>query len=279
MRSRSAIRTKHDATTLRQHTQRRICERCSPGHCVAVPPDVGDRGSDARQSQRAVRRRIHRAAGNAYARHRLRSSGGERRRARDPVGADTRASPRRACPHSVAALAVPNLTAILGTIADRFFGAPSQTVRIGRRDWHERQDDDGARHRDGVAAARHALPRTRARSASAASRRCRPATHTTPDCHHGASSARRTARRRRALSRRWKCRRTRSTSIASTACASIPPCSPISRAITWTITARSRAMARRRRKLFAWPELQHAVINADDAFGRTLLATARRLPT
>ena len=37
------------------------------------------------------------------------------------------AAPR--VPASVLLLAVPNLTAILGTIADRFFGAPSQTVR------------------------------------------------------------------------------------------------------------------------------------------------------
>ena len=34
-----------------------------------------------------------------------------------------------------------------------------------RRDRHERQDDDGARHRGSAAAARHVLPRTRARSA------------------------------------------------------------------------------------------------------------------
>ena len=37
------------------------------------------------------------------------------------------AAPR--VPDSVLLLAVPNLTAILGTIADRFFGAPSQAVR------------------------------------------------------------------------------------------------------------------------------------------------------
>ena len=236
-----AIRTKHDATTLRQHTSEGSAS-AARGSDVAVPPDVGitDLTLDSRSVQ--FGRRIHRAAGNAYARHRLRSSSGERRRESRSCGSRRRVSPRRACRDSVAAARRAESHArcsarspIASSMRRR---RPCASVGV--------TGTNGKTTTAYVIAAALQQLGTRCRvrghaRLSAASMHCRPATHTTPDCHHRASSARRTARRRRALSRRWKCRRTRSISIASTACASIPRCSRISRAIISTITARSRA--------------------------------------
>ena len=91
-------------------------------------------------------------------------------------------SPRRACRDSVALLAVPNLTAIARhdrrSILRRAFADRARR----RRHRHERQDDDCVRARRCVAAARQGMPPTPARWATAASTRCKPGTHTTPDC-------------------------------------------------------------------------------------------------
>ena len=103
-----------------------------------------------------------------------------------------------------------------------------------------------------------------------------PALHTTPDAARLHELAREVQGSRRAARSRWRSRRTGSSRGASTASDSTSRCSPTSRTITSTITARWRPTARPRRKLFAWPGLHARVINVDDAFGQSLADDAAR---
>ena len=154
----------------------------------------------ARQSQRATRRRVRRSAGNAHAwrlallRKRCRPA-----RARF-CGSRSQALQRRSFPRHVALIAVPELTSRLGAIADRFFDAPSSSVRVlGVTGTNGKTTTAhvlaaALQHLGRVVGLlRHARVRPRRRVADRNAHDAR--------LHHRASPARRTARRRRAFAR------------------------------------------------------------------------------
>ena len=154
MQPRSDNHAREESASAARRVWRRSCRRTST---------ITDLTLDSRE--RAVRRRIRRAAWNAHARHRLRGSGGERRRARDSVGADSRASRRRRCPRTSPLIAVPELTRgsarspIVSSVRRR-----RSCASLGVTGTNGKTTTAHV-HRGGAAAARHSRPRTRARSA------------------------------------------------------------------------------------------------------------------
>ena len=169
------------------------------GSAVAVPPDIGivDLTLDSRSVQfggafiALPGTRTHgigfaAQAVNAGARAILwEPTPGSRRAAR----ARQRAAARRAESHRDSRHDRRSL--LRCAVADRAHG---------RRDWHERQDDNGVRHRDCDAAARHGC-RVRGHDRLRPHRCIADSDAHDAGFHHGAPSARRTARRRCAMSR------------------------------------------------------------------------------
>jgi hypothetical protein len=125
-------------------------------------------------------------------------------------------------PDNVLLLAVPNLTAILGTIADRFFDAPSRTVRtVGVTGTNGKTTTAHV-----IATASQLLGTAAAYAGTIGFGRIERPQHTprripspfivsSPNCATRACGV-----------SQWKCRRTRSTSIAWMVCGSTPRYSP-----------------------------------------------------
>ena len=163
------------------------------------------------------------------------------------------AAPR--VPDSVLLLAVPNLTAILGTIADRFFGAPSQAVRtVGVTGTNGKTTGVPAR------AATQLLGTPRAYVGTIGFGRIdalKPVTTHDARFHHVHRQLARTARAKGAKRRDGSLLARARSGARRRRAVPTPPCSPTSRAIISTITARWRATARRRRGCSRAPELKH----------------------
>ena len=165
------------------------------------------------------------------------------------------------------AIAVPNLRARLGELADHFHGHATRSDDHGWRDRHQRQDLDGAVAGAGVDLARHSLWQRRHAWAPACYGQVKPTGFTTPlvlSCTNCWRRCATPARRRW----RWKSVRTRSTRGASTAC--------ISMSAVFTNLTRDHldyhgdmdAYGAAKARLFAWPGLKAAAINLDDDYGR-----------
>jgi UDP-N-acetylmuramoyl-L-alanyl-D-glutamate--2,6-diaminopimelate ligase len=180
------------------------------------------------------------------------------------------AAPR--VPDGVLLLAVPDLTAFLGTIADRFFDAPSQSVRVV-----------GVTGTNGKTTTAHVIATASQLLGTAAAyagtigfgriEALQPATLTTPD----AITVHRQLAELRDAGVRCLAMEVSSHALDQHRVDGV-------RFDTAVFTNLTRdhldyhgtfeGYAAAKAKLFAWPDLQHAVINADDEFGRTLLAPA-----
>jgi UDP-N-acetylmuramoyl-L-alanyl-D-glutamate--2,6-diaminopimelate ligase len=181
------------------------------------------------------------------------------------------AAPR--VPDTVLLLAVPNLTAILGTIADRFFGTPSQAVRtVGVTGTNGKTTTAYV-----IATATQLLGTPAAYAGTIGFGRIdalKTATHTTPDSitvHRQLAELRAEGVRSLAME------------VSSHALDQHRVDGVRFDTAVFTNLTRDHldyhgsfdSYAAAKAKLFAWPDLKHAVINADDAFGRTLLALGR----
>jgi UDP-N-acetylmuramoyl-L-alanyl-D-glutamate--2,6-diaminopimelate ligase len=181
------------------------------------------------------------------------------------------AAPR--VPEGVALVAIANLSEVLGTIADRFFDAPSQTVRVV-----------GVTGTNGKTTTSHLIATASQVLGTAAAYagtigfgridRLQAATHTTPDCitvHRQLAELRENGVRCLAMevsSHALDQRRVDGVRFDT--------------AVFTNLTrdhldyhGTFEAYAAAKAKLFAWRDLQHAVINAEDAFGQALLANVQ----
>lgn len=181
------------------------------------------------------------------------------------------AAPR--VPDTVLLLAVPNLTAILGTIADRFFGTPSQAVRtVGVTGTNGKTTTAYV-----IATAMQLLGTPAAYAGTIGFGRIdalKTATHTTPD----SITVHRQLAELRAEGVRSLAMEVSSHALDQHRVDGVRFDTAVFTNLTrdhldYHGTFESYAAAKA--KLFVWPDLKHAVINADDAFGRTLLAAAR----
>jgi UDP-N-acetylmuramoyl-L-alanyl-D-glutamate--2,6-diaminopimelate ligase len=173
-------------------------------------------------------------------------------------------------PDGVLLLAVPNLTSFLGTIADRFFGAPSHAVRtVGVTGTNGKTTTAYV-----IATAAQLLGTPAAYAGTIGFGRIdalQTTTHTTPDSitvHRHIAELRDAGVRRLAME-------VSSHALDQHRVAGVRFDTAVFTNLTrdhldYHGTFDSYAAAKAR--LFVWPELKHAVINADDAFGRTLLA-------
>jgi UDP-N-acetylmuramoyl-L-alanyl-D-glutamate--2,6-diaminopimelate ligase len=173
-------------------------------------------------------------------------------------------------PDSVLLLAVPNLTAILGAIADRFFNAPSEFVRtIGVTGTNGKTTTAHV-----IATASQLLGTAAAYSGTIGFGRIEAlttATHTTPD----SITLHRQLAELRDAGVRCLAMEVSSHALDQHRVAGVRFDTAVFTNLTrdhldYHGTFESYAAAKA--KLFAWPQLKHAVINADDAFGRTLLS-------
>jgi UDP-N-acetylmuramoyl-L-alanyl-D-glutamate--2,6-diaminopimelate ligase len=173
-----------------------------------------------------------------------------------------------AVPEHVALIAVPHLSALVGTIADRFFDAPSAAVRVA-----------GVTGTNGktttayvLAASLAALGKLSAYAGTLGFGRVdaiKPGTHTTPDCvtlHRELAELREAGVTHLGME-------VSSHALDQQRIAGVRIDTAVFTNLTHdhldyhgTLEAYGAAKAR----LFAWPHLQHAVINVDDAFGREL---------
>ena len=214
------------------------------GIAGAAARRIGHR-SHAGRPRRAARQRIPRVARQRRARPQVRAAGRRQRRARGVVGAGAgsrdprpavgdpgraRAAPARTCEHD------------RGSLLRRAFVAAGG----GRHHRHQRQDH--LRLSTGAGA----RSRRQARGLHGHHRHRSPATAHRERTDHGrrgyrAAHAGTVARAKAPRTWRWRSPRMRSTRRASAPCDSAPRCSPTSRAIISTITARWTATARPRR--------------------------------
>lgn len=178
------------------------------------------------------------------------------------------AAPR--VPDGVLLLAVPGLTAFLGTIADRFFDAPSQTVRVVGV-----TGTNGKTTTAHVIATASQLLGTQAAYAGTIGfgriDALQAVTHTTPD----AITIHRQLAELRDGGVRCLAMEVSSHALDQHRVDGVRFDTAVFTNLTrdhldYHGTLGSYAAAKA--KLFAWPDLKHAVINADDEFGRTLLA-------
>jgi UDP-N-acetylmuramoyl-L-alanyl-D-glutamate--2,6-diaminopimelate ligase len=181
------------------------------------------------------------------------------------------AAPR--VPDSVLLLAVPDLTAMLGTIADRFFGAPSQAVRtVGVTGTNGKTTTAYV-----IATATQLFGTAAAYSGTIGFGRIdalKAGTHTTPD----AITVHRQIAELRDGGVRCLAMEVSSHALDQHRVDGVRFDTAVFTNLThdhldYHGTFESYAAAKAR--LFVWPELKHAVINADDAFGRTLLASSQ----
>ena len=185
----------------------------------------------------------------------------------------TRKQPAQAVPDfgsDIFVAAVPQLSQHVGTIADRFFGAPSAAVTVA-----------GITGTNGKTTCAWLL-------AQALQHCGRPAAYmgtlgfgvppAVTATEHTTSDAVTVQRHLAALRNlgaecvAWKSHRTRSIRTGWAPSASTPPRSPISPATTSTTTGRWKPTAPPRRACSQWPSLANRVINVDDAFGAKLAA-------
>ena len=238
------------------------------GSSVAVPPDVGivDLTLDSRSVQFGgafIALPGTRTHGIGFAAQAV--NAGARAILWEPTPGV--AAPR--VPDSVLLLAVPNLTAILGTIADRFFGAPSQTVRtVGVTGTNGKTTTAHV-----IATASQLLGTAAAYAGTIGFGRIdalQTVTHTTPD----AITVHRQLAELRDAGVRCLAMEVSSHALDQHRVDGVRFDTAVFTNLTrdhldYHGTFESYAAAKA--KLFAWPQLKHAVINADDAFGRTLL--------
>lgn len=179
------------------------------------------------------------------------------------------AAPR--VPDTVLLLAVPNLTAILGTIADRFFGTPSQAVRtVGVTGTNGKTTTAYV-----IATATQLLGTPAAYAGTIGFGRIdalKTVTHTTPD----SITVHRQLAELRAEGVRSLAMEVSSHALDQHRVDGVRFDTAVFTNLTrdhldYHGTFESYAAAKA--KLFAWPELKHAVINADDGFGRQLLSS------
>lgn len=179
------------------------------------------------------------------------------------------AAPR--VPDTVLLLAVPNLTAILGTIADRFFGTPSQAVRtVGVTGTNGKTTTAYV-----IATATQLLGTPAAYAGTIGFGRIdalKTVTHTTPD----SITVHRQLAELRAEGVRSLAMEVSSHALDQHRVDGVRFDTAVFTNLTrdhldYHGTFESYAAAKA--KLFAWPELKHAVINADDEFGRQLLSS------
>jgi UDP-N-acetylmuramoyl-L-alanyl-D-glutamate--2,6-diaminopimelate ligase len=173
-------------------------------------------------------------------------------------------------------IAVPDLTQILGSIADRFFAAPSRAVRIvGVTGTNGKTTTAHV-----IAAALHQLGEASAYAGTLGYGRIEAlhtGTHTTPD----SITVHRQLAELRDEGVRFLGMEVSSHALDQHRVDAVRFDTAVFTNLTrdhldyhCTLDAYGAAKA----KLFAWPELQHAVINADDPFGRTLLASSSLPP-
>lgn len=179
------------------------------------------------------------------------------------------AAPR--VPDTVLLLAVPNLTAILGMIADRFFGTPSQAVRtVGVTGTNGKTTTAYV-----IATATQLLGTPAAYAGTIGFGRIdalKTVTHTTPD----SITVHRQLAELRAEGVRSLAMEVSSHALDQHRVDGVRFDTAVFTNLTrdhldYHGTFESYAAAKA--KLFAWPELKHAVINADDEFGRQLLSS------
>jgi UDP-N-acetylmuramoyl-L-alanyl-D-glutamate--2,6-diaminopimelate ligase len=174
-------------------------------------------------------------------------------------------------PPHVALVAVPQLSALVGAIADRFFDSPSGELCIA-----------GVTGTNGKTTTAYVIATALAKLQEPAAYAgtigygrvgaLRSQAHTTPDCvsvHRGLAELRDDGVRFLGME-------VSSHALAQQRVDGVRFTTAVFTNLTHdhldyhgTFDAYGAAKA----KLFAWPELQHAVINADDAFGQSLLAT------
>jgi len=173
-------------------------------------------------------------------------------------------------PDSVLLLAVPNLTAVLGTIADRFFGTPSEAVRtIGVTGTNGKTTTAHV-----IATASQLLGTAAAYAGTIGFGRIdalQTVTHTTPD----SITVHRQLAELRDAGVRCLAMEVSSHALDQHRVDGVRFDTAVFTNLTrdhldYHGTFESYAAAKA--KLFAWPQLKHAVINAGDAFGRTLLS-------
>ncbi|HEY4369701.1 MAG TPA: UDP-N-acetylmuramoyl-L-alanyl-D-glutamate--2,6-diaminopimelate ligase [Steroidobacteraceae bacterium] len=178
-----------------------------------------------------------------------------------------------ALPHSVHAVPIPGLSGLIGTIADRFFDAPSQSIAVAAV-----TGTNGKTTTAYVLAA--ALAYLGKSSAYAGTLGYGPigavksGTHTTPD----SITLQRELAELRAAGTTHLAIEVSSHALDQQRVAGVRLDTAVFTNLTrdhldyhGTLEAYGAAKA----KLFAWPGLKHAVINVDDAFGRELAASHR----
>lgn len=173
-------------------------------------------------------------------------------------------------PRDIPVVAVPNLSAVVGDIADRFHDAPSQTIKVA-----------GVTGTNGktttaylIAAALERLGESSAYAGTIGHGRIaslKPATHTTPD----AITLHRNLAELRDAGVRFLGMEVTSHALDQHRVAGVRFDTGVFTNLTrdhldyhGTLEAYGAAKA----KLFAWPGLEHAVINIDDGFGARLAA-------
>ena len=243
---RAASRARWPRDERRRRADRTASPDCCDGIAAAAARRRGHR-SHAGQPRGAPGRRVPRGA-----RQRTSTASSTRRRRSPTARARCCGSRRRwrwcpTCPRRSWSRRCRACANTRARIADRFFGAPSRDLAVA-----------GITGTNGKTTCAYllaqALERRRPPAALHGHARHRPARAQLDRerahhrrCGHGAAHARAAARASARQAWRWKCPRTRSTRRASAPCASTPPCSPTSRAITSTITARWTATAPPRR--------------------------------
>ena len=250
---------------------RRQLRRASPDCSTASPRcRATSRSSDLTQDGRAARarQRVPRGARQRRARPQVRAAGRRQRRARGAVGARAGARWFPICRRRSWSRRCRACANTPSTIADRFFGAPSRALAVaGITGTNGKTTCAYLLAQALEAAGRPAAymgtigtgPPARARSRAALTTGdAITVQRTLAGLRAGGAAQRRDgsvlARARPGARRR--------------ACASAPPRSPTSRAITSTITAPWRATAPPRRGCSRATDLVSRVINVDDAFGR-----------
>ncbi len=251
-----------------EHTRAKDLRALLAGSSVDVPPDVGivDLTLDSRSVQFGgafIALPGTRTHGIGFAAQAV--NAGARAILWEPTPGV--AAPR--VPDSVLLLAVPNLTAILGTIADRFFATPSQTVRtVGVTGTNGKTTTAHL-----IATASQLLGTAAAYAGTIGFGRIdalQTVTHTTPD----AITVHRQLAELRDAGVRCLAMEVSSHALDQHRVDGVRFDTAVFTNLTrdhldYHGTFESYAAAKA--KLFAWPQLKHAVINADDAFGRTLL--------
>ena len=174
-------------------------------------------------------------------------------------------------PAQAVGVAIPGLSSLLGTVADRFFGAPSRTVNVTAVTGTNGKTTTAYV----LAAALSHLGKDAAYSGTLGHGRVtavKPGTHTTPDC----ITVHRQIAELRAEGVSHLGIEVSSHALDQQRMAGVRIDTAVFTNLTHdhldyhgTLEAYGAAKAR----LFGWPELRHAVINVDDAFGRELAAS------